>query len=385
MPGAIDLIKYEGDNSTFIWKHPCEDFTNLTQLVVHESQEAIFFMNGQIMDVFQAGRYTLQSQNIPKIEKVLSRNKDDNNPFHCEVYFINLVEQMSIRWGTNDKVQYIDANYKFPISIGASGEMSLSIENGKKLLLKLVGTESIISQSKLVDYFRFILNTKVKTYIAQYMKNNAVNIFEIDENLSIMSLSLKSLLVPDFLEYGINLEKFFITTIVKPDGEKQYEKFKELYFRKYADIEEANIEQQKGIIHADTEAKKMIIESKALSEKRKQEGYTYQQEKGFEVAKEIAANEAVGQMTNVGVGLGTMAGVGASVGGIVGNSIKGVLDQNSSEQSRICPNCGTSVETKFEFCPSCGNKIMDKCEKCGYVFEKPSKFCPNCGNKRSQL
>ena len=46
MSNIAEIIKYEGDNSTFIWKHPCEDFNSLTQLIVHESQEAIFFMKG---------------------------------------------------------------------------------------------------------------------------------------------------------------------------------------------------------------------------------------------------------------------------------------------------------------------------------------------------
>ena len=65
MGQIAEIIKYEGDNSTFIWKHPCEDFNSLTQLIVHESQEAIFFMNGQALDLFGAGRYTLETQNIP--------------------------------------------------------------------------------------------------------------------------------------------------------------------------------------------------------------------------------------------------------------------------------------------------------------------------------
>ena len=71
MPKITDIIKYEGDNSTFIWKHPCEDFNSLTQLIVHESQEAIFFMNGQALDSFGPGRYTLETQNIPLIGKAL--------------------------------------------------------------------------------------------------------------------------------------------------------------------------------------------------------------------------------------------------------------------------------------------------------------------------
>ena len=52
MPNVAQIIKYEGDNSTFIWKHPCEDFNTQTQLIVHESQQAVFYMNGQILDTF---------------------------------------------------------------------------------------------------------------------------------------------------------------------------------------------------------------------------------------------------------------------------------------------------------------------------------------------
>lgn len=93
MSQIAEIIKYEGDNSTFIWKHPCEDFNSSTQLIVHENQEAIFFMNGQALDLFGAGRYTLETQNIPKIGKLLNRTTGDQTPFHCEVYFINKTEQ----------------------------------------------------------------------------------------------------------------------------------------------------------------------------------------------------------------------------------------------------------------------------------------------------
>lgn len=84
-----EIIKYEGDNKTFVWKHPSEDFNSLTQLIVHESQEAIFMMNGQALDLFGPGRYTLETQNIPALGKYLNRTTGDKTPFHCEVYFIN--------------------------------------------------------------------------------------------------------------------------------------------------------------------------------------------------------------------------------------------------------------------------------------------------------
>jgi membrane protease subunit (stomatin/prohibitin family) len=86
MPDQIaSIIKYEGDNTTFIWKHPIEDFNTGSQLIVHESQEAIFFMNGQALDLFGAGRHTLETQNLPLVGKYFNRATGDATPFHCEV------------------------------------------------------------------------------------------------------------------------------------------------------------------------------------------------------------------------------------------------------------------------------------------------------------
>mgnify|MGYP003499767949 CR=1 FL=1 len=325
MGKIVDIIKYEGDNSTFIWKHPCEDFNYFTQLIVHESQEAIFFMNGQALDMFGPGRYTLETQNIPLIGKVLNKATGDKTPFHCEVYFINKTEQMNIKWGTDSRVQYVEPTYGFPISIGASGEMSLRAEDSRKLLLKLVGTESYLGQQQLVNYFRAFLMTRVKSYIAQVMKTNNINIFEIDENLATFSSAIKNLRVKDFADYGVSLEQFFVTTIAKPDGDRQYEQFKELHFRQYADVAEAKLRQQTEIINAETEAQKTVIDSKAQATKRAQEGYTYQQERGFDVAEKVAQNEAVGEFTNMGVGFGTMAGVGGAVGGMVGGMMNDAM------------------------------------------------------------
>lgn len=348
MSNIAEIIKYEGDNSTFIWKHPCEDFNSLTQLIVHASQEAIFFMNGQALDLFGPGRYTLETENIPKIGKVLNRTTGDKTPFHCEVYFINKAEQMAIKWGTDSKVQYVDPTYGFPISIGASGEMSLRAEDSRKLLVKLVGMENYLGQQQLIGFFRAFLMTRVKTYIAQVIKANAINIFEIDENLTAFSENIHKLLIPDFADYGIALERFFVTNIVKPDGDRQYEKFKELHFRQYADIAEATLRQKTDLIYAQTEAQKVVIDSQAQATKRAQEGYTYAQERGFDVAAKVAQNEAVGQFTNMGVGLGTMAGVGGAVGGVVGNAVGGALKATSEPAQPTQPAQTTDDMAAFK-------------------------------------
>lgn len=387
MPSITEIIQYEGDNSTFVWKHPSVDFSTASQLIVHESQEALFFLNGQALDLFGPGRYTLETQNIPILRKVANLPTGGKTPFHCEVYFINKTEQMAIRWGTDSKVQYVEPTYKFPISIGASGEMSLSVADSRKLLVKLVGTERVLDRQALTACFRGILVARVKTYIAQIMRLSAINIFEVDENLEAFSQALQQRLIPDFLDNGVQLNRFYVTTIVKPDGDPQYEKFKELHFRQYADIAEAKLWQQTDVIRAQTEAQKVVIDSQAQATKRRQEGYTYQQERGFDVAQDAARNEAAGQFSNMGIGLGMMAGVGGTVGGMVGGAVTEAfagISNSPSQGNRFCDQCGAELTPGAAFCEECGapQAPTGTCSNCGFRFLKPGKFCPKCGTKR---
>jgi membrane protease subunit (stomatin/prohibitin family) len=346
-------------------------------------------MNGQALDLFGPGRYTLETANIPILRKIKNIPTGGVSPFHCEVYFVNKVEQMAIRWGTDSKIQYIEPTYGFPLAIGANGEMSLRVQDSKKLLVNLVGAERALSRDTLTSYFRAFLMARVKTYIAQEMKSSAINIFEIDAHLLEFSQALKEKLTPDFANYGISLERFFVTTIAKPDGSQQYETFKELHFRQYADIAEAKIQQQATVIQAQTEAQKVVIDSQAQATKRMQEGYTYQQERGFDVAQDAARNEAAGQFSNMGIGLGMMAGVGGTVGGIVSGAVSDAFSgmrtaQAQSATNRFCDQCGAELTPGAAFCDNCGAQLSppDTCAKCDFKFIKPGKFCPKCGAKR---
>ena len=210
MSGIFQIIKYEGDNSTFIWKSEIEDFNTGAQLIVHESQEAIFFMNGQALDLFGPGRHTLETQNIPLVSKFFNKPKGDETPFHCEIYFINKTEQMSIKWGTDSQVQYMEPTYKFPLKIGASGEMSLRIEDSRKLLVKVVGTENSLTQTGLMQMFRAFLMARVKPYLAKTMQSSEFGIFEVDSHMGELSEVLHKQLVPDFMDYGVSPERFFV-------------------------------------------------------------------------------------------------------------------------------------------------------------------------------
>lgn len=66
------VIKYEGDNKTFVWKYPKEDFNTRSQLIVHQSQEAVFMQNGKILDMFGPGKHTLKTENLPVITGLMN-------------------------------------------------------------------------------------------------------------------------------------------------------------------------------------------------------------------------------------------------------------------------------------------------------------------------
>ena len=221
----FDVIQKSKDDGNLIWRYPKRDFNTSSQLIVHEGQEAVFFSDGKALDTFGPGRYTLNTNNIPLLKNLFQLTTGFRKPFQCEVYFIDKSE-MASKWGTSSKIQFLEPKYNFPIEIGACGEMRFVIEDAKKILTKLVGVKKTLDNTNIDDFFQAYILLKVKTYIAQIITNEKICIFEIDQKLEQFSEELKEKLKQDFEEYGIRLDKFFVTNIAKPEDDKQYKEFK---------------------------------------------------------------------------------------------------------------------------------------------------------------
>ena len=232
--GLASIIKYEGDNNTFIWKHPIEDFNYGSQLIVHENQEAVFFRDGQALDLFGPGRYTLQTQQLPLLEKVYKLPTDTEGTFHSEVYFINKTVQMAVKWGTPEKVRFIDPLTGTPLQLGASGEMNIQVANGRKLLVKLVGTAQGIAWDEgaglarsLQASFRPLITSAVKTSLGNVIRDEAIDILEIDQKLDIISDSLRRAILPGFEDYGLTIPQFYVTNVVLPEDDPNFKRIRE--------------------------------------------------------------------------------------------------------------------------------------------------------------
>lgn len=435
---GISIIKYEGDNSTFVWKHPVEDFNMGSQLIVHESQEAILFLNGQALDLFGPGRYTLETENLPILKQIAKLPTDGQTPFHAEVYFINQTVQMSIKWGTDSRVRFIEPDTGLPLDLGASGEMNLQVVDSRKLLVKLVGTTSGISWDadsgtfgkSLKACFRPQIVTTIKSYLASVIKAQQLDILEIDQYLSELSLGLQEKLAPGFEEYGLGVAQFYVTNVSLPEDDPNFKQMRDLrtvaFQHKKADaaasliaserkieIErqateteklrweaerraikdqaEAHTIRSKGIAEADVLAAKGKAEAEIMAAK----GYTQRDVLQADVQKAYA--EGIGKMGANGasvvggggsnmmndlLGLGVGFAAMEKMGTHVNKAMKGMLDGDEVEEA---PKKGWACSCGFDrntgkFCSSCGKPKAEAwdCTTCG-AKGNTGRFCAECG------
>ena len=107
----IDVVKCEMNDSELCEKFYSEDLRLGSQLVVYPSQVAIFVKGGQIFDIFEAGTYTLKTNNIPLLNKIINLPFGGDSPFQAEVWFLNLTAKLDIKWGTMTPIQLEDPKY----------------------------------------------------------------------------------------------------------------------------------------------------------------------------------------------------------------------------------------------------------------------------------
>ena len=213
----LDVIKFEGDDNLLIWKHPNEDFNTKSVLIVHESQEAIFFKDGKALDLFGPGKYELKTENIPLLRNIINIPTMGVSPFHCEVYFINKITALNMEWGTNSHFQVLDPHFGVPLNVGASGSLEFIIEDSRKFLIKVVGTQQNVTSAKIMRYLREKTVTKVKSYLATIMAE--VSYVNVTQHLDEISEALNSKLNEEYMEYGIKLINFYVSTIIVPESD----------------------------------------------------------------------------------------------------------------------------------------------------------------------
>ncbi|MEW4368559.1 SPFH domain-containing protein [Paenibacillus kandeliae] len=350
----VEVVKYDGTPDVYAWKYPNDELGTWTQLIVNESQEAILFKGGQAFDTFQAGRHTLSTMNIPLLNNIINLPFGGESPFAAEVWYINKVSNLDLKWGTNAPIQLQDPKYKIIIPVRAFGQMGIMIEDSRKFLIKLVGTLSRFDLSDISRYFRGVLLMNMNECISSYLVHRQISILDINAYISEISAFVKERMAPVFAEYGIRILNLFVDSVNTPDDDPSVKRLQEALARK---------------------AEMDII------------GYTYQQERSFDTLEGAAKNEGSLQSGVMGAGLGL--GMGFGIGGPLGQTmgqVSRVMDVNSNDVSagapatktQPCHNCGQPLIAGSKFCHHCGDAYL-ACEHCGADNPEGAVNCHSCG------
>lgn len=356
----IEVIKYNGPPGVFAWRYPNQELGTWTQLIVNETQEVILFKGGQALDLFTAGRHTLNTTNIPILSNIVNLPFGGKSPFSAEVWFVNKLRSLDVKWGTSSPIQLQDPKYNIIVSLRAFGQFGVQIENSRKFLLKMVGTLQTFDQDTLVKYFRGVLMSNIHEIISSYIVHKRISVVEINAYAAEISKHIQQAIAPAFQDIGLSLLNFYVDSINIPENDPAAMRLKEALAKK---------------------AEMDII------------GYTYHQERSFDTLEGAAKNPGVssgltGAGLGVGMGLGMAGPMYDAMNGITGE----VRIQGSAEMAvaqKACTKCGTLNDKDSVYCSGCGQPVQGEgqaagaavlCSDCGNPIPPNSKFCLHCGD-----
>lgn len=308
----IDVIKYEGSPDVLIWKHDSEDFNTNCQLLVQEGQEAIFIKNGQALESFPPGRYTLNTENYPFIRALVDIITGGRHPFQCAVYFVNKAISMGLEWGTDSPIRMQDPVYKLPVDITAYGDFSIRVVDGRNLLVNLVSTAKGFAQGDIQEYFRALMASKIRSVITATMIQDNLSPLGIDAYLDSLSSKIQPKLEEEFEKYGLSVNHFAIAKI----GYSGLEEVEETLGKQM--VEDINFmrktERTRRQTEVDVESKLkqgladnslFLQKGKFVAEVNTAQGITELQKQMLGIAEKQATNPGpILGGTNIGLGLG---------------------------------------------------------------------------------
>jgi membrane protease subunit (stomatin/prohibitin family) len=216
----IEVIEWtESEDGVLAFHYPIQDneIKNGAQLTVRESQLALFVNEGQVADVFEPGRYSLTTKNLPILTNLKNWDKAFASPFKADVFFFSTRTQIDQKWGTATPITIRDKEFG-PIRIRAHGAYSYKVKNPKVFFKTLSGTTDVYTTDNLDGQLRSIIMTSLGTFFG----SAEVGFVDMAANQAKFSQTLKEALSLSLTQYGLSLEGFQVVSISLPDELQKY-------------------------------------------------------------------------------------------------------------------------------------------------------------------
>ena len=340
----IDVIEWtDSSNKTMVHKYDMngKEIMMGAQLTVRESQVAVFVNEGEIADIFEPGRYELQTSNMPILTALKSWKYGFNSPFKSDVYFVNTKQFLDMKWGTSNPVMMRDAEFGM-IRIRAFGIYSFKVSDPKTFLKEVFGTSALFT----VDGVEGQIKRTIVSALSDAIAESKIPALDLAANYDELANFATQTINPKLNLLGLTLCSFIIENISLPEEvEKSMDKRTSMGVL-------GNLDQ-------------------------------YAKYQAAEAMREAANNEAGGGMAGMGVGMGAGAAMGQMFAQSLGNQA-GTAPSSVPSATAACSACGAQIAAGSKFCPECGAKQNAGafCTSCGKEIPAGTKFCPECGAKQ---
>ncbi len=367
LKGVVDVIEWRPDpnRNQLVWHYPKNNLTTYSQLIVNETQEAFIYKDGQAIGKFGPGRHTLDTKNLPILSSLYGIPFGGKNPFIAEIWFVNKLDFNGVEF-TSDMFRYHDPDYKSMIPLVAKIRCGYKVSDCMRLLKRVVGTRESLDADDLYSFLSGDISTCVVSMVSARMQADRIGIKSVPGYFGILSECMRGDLHKVFDAFGLALRGLNVVSVdvdaSRPDGRA---------------IQEAMTKQSAQSIA----------------------GYTWQQEKAFDIAGQQVqvAEKALTSNTQLGT-LGAMmiaAGGGSFLGGGIASTVAGAMSpvassaqagsttsgqvQNAGAVRMVfCSKCARKYPSTAKFCPYCGD-VYNACPKCGYDNDERALRCVNCG------
>jgi len=343
----IEVIEWLDDSrDTMVYRFPVagQEIKNEAQLIVRESQAAVFVFEGQVADVFTPGKYTIDGGNTPILSKLGAWKYGFNSPFKSEVYFVNTKQFTDMKWGTSNPVMLRDADFGI-VRLRAFGAYSLRVGDPGEFIKQIAGTNAQFQTEDIDVQLKRAIVTEFSDAIGE-MKIPALDLAAQYKELG---EAIRAKINGDFNSYGLEVTKFYVENVsLPPEVEAAMDKRASMG---------------------------------ALGDAQK-----YMQFQAADALRDAAQNEGGG--AGLGAGLGAGFAVGGQMANVFGQQAGGSGGGGAASAGTVaCPSCGKQNAAGVKFCSECGSKMETAkvpCIKCGAQLREGAKFCSECGSSQEK-
>ena len=308
MPRIIDVVEWPDESGReIIHREPQGgpgDFRLGSQVIVRESQAAVFFRDGKALDTFGPGRHTIQTSNIPILATLIGLVTSGKTPFPAEVVFVSMRQFLDQKWGTPEPIPFRDPDFGMA-RLRAFGSYAFSVKNPQQFVNKIAGQQGLFTNQQIEAYFRGIAVQRFMDILGEAK----YSLLDLPAHYNELSVQLQEALLDDFNAIGLNMLAMFVTAITPTE-----------------------------------ETAKAIDERAAMGAIGDMD--TYMKFKAARAMGDAAANPSSDM--GAGIGLGAGAGMGFGMAQMVGQAMQGKPAESASTPAPSGPLTRAQVQEAID-------------------------------------